>query len=315
MPVRRLLRPFVAGLIALLVSVAHADDAPSGAVLGVNVEARDAAKVPEVVPSPSAASRRPPVEGRWQPTLLPPNDLSDPPERYRNAVGGACVGMSAITHGLWASRVENATRTDIDAAAIFIRIMLPDDVLGGERRPNLPLPDKVIVDGVAQPLKSRVALVRIAEIIQHHLQPGGGTPKPPELVRKSYAEVLRYSDRIVTVSDLQRRIAAAGGRLVVGAVEFNREVTESHGHAFVLTVDAAGDVWVWDPNARMAADALGSGRLAPLKYDLVENDHFEAVHYEIELPDRTPQARRFQFLFPIETFVPRNKIPSVPGQK
>jgi len=251
-------------------------------------------------------SLREAVRGRWQPMVLPPNDLSDPPKNYPRSPGGTCVGMSAVVYALWSSAVVDGHLTARDCAARIIDNMVPGP---GGRMFNHPLPSHLLLpDGLVK-LDDRRALVALAESIQNTLQPGGGRPKSPEKIPRMYAAVRRYPDRLDRADLLKRRVRQSGGRLVVGMLDFAADRRSMSGHAAIVTLGRDGKLYVWDPNAKMAADARGSGKLAPLKLHVDGAGRLAKVDYEITLPDDRPQRRQFSLVFPITVFITDNRLP------
>src|SRR5687768_11233545 len=101
---------------------------------------------------------RVPIQGSWQPTVLPPNDLTDPPVNYPNSPGGACVGMSVVAHALWCSQVREGTLSLDEAALRMMHCVLPDRQ---NRLNNYPLLSRVQIDGQTFKLFDRRALTRI----------------------------------------------------------------------------------------------------------------------------------------------------------
>lgn len=272
-----------------------------------------------VAPFENLSSKRPRPAGVWQPTLLPPNDLTDPPVRYPNCPGGACVGMAAVVFGLWASPRSDETTSLDEAAARIIHTLVPegfgkpgDDDAGG-RFHNFQLPKKVIVDRRTFELTDREVLVPLATAIQKRLVPGGGDGKKTvEQVRAAFEEAKRLPHRMTTPADVRRELEKNGGRLVVVGLDFDPNLTETSAHAFILTLTESGRVFVWDPNADANANALAGGRPSTLRATRLPDGAIRSVVYDVDLPGGKRQTRSFRFLYPIVTFIAPRQLPPRP---
>ena len=94
-------------------------------------------------------------------------------------------------------------------------------------------------------------------------------------------------------------------------LEFDPNLTKTSAHSFILTLNDRGRVLVWDPNASMEADALGSGRPTTLRAAQFEG-RIERFVYDVQLPGGKTQTRTFRFLYPIRTFIAPNVLPPRP---
>ncbi|MGH7127916.1 MAG: hypothetical protein ACREIV_05070, partial [Planctomycetaceae bacterium] len=245
--------------------------------------------------------------GTWRPTALLPNDLSDPPRNYPHSFGGACIGMTAVTFALWAGPIEAGTLTPDQAAARVLRTLQRHR---DGRYYNYPLPSHLRIDGRPVPLLEAPALLALVETVQRNVYPEGIREKSPADVRRAYRNTRTYRPRLDTRPALLREIEENGGRLVAGLIEFNAARTEMQAHAVVFTLDARGEILVWDPNARMEADAPGSGRPVPLRIDQDDAGRIAGVSYAITLPDGSTQQRRFEFVFPLRIFIEESMVPA-----
>ncbi len=254
-------------------------------------------------------SQRPPAEGEWRPTALLPNDLTDPPKNYRRCAGGACFGMSSVTYALWLSPLKPGVMTVEDAATRVVYDMIPNQ-LG--RFDNHPLPAQVLIDGRLAPTLSRKALTRLVETVQNLVQPGGASPKTPGQIRRIYQTVQADPRRFLTVEEAKRRLESCGGRDVVGLSAFNPDLTRLEGHAVLMTLGADGNLYVWDPNAKMDRDVDGSGKLALVQTHVGSDGRLRGVSYAITLPNGERQKRFFTHVMPSSMFVSGVRLPAFP---
>lgn len=264
----------------------------------------------EIEPWSGDRARRPAAGGEWRPTLLLPNDLTDPPQNYPHCPGGACVGMTAMTNALWACPVERGWYPAKEFVRRVIHAMLPD-ARGNYSNPTLR--SQVMLNDRLLTYDDPRVLRFVVESIQRRIQPLSGKPTPVAEIRSQYREVLRVPGRLDTATELRNAVEAAGGRIVVGLLFYNRDLTAKAGHAAILTLDSNGELFVWDPNARMDSDAIGSGRLAKLDISETSDGRIREVSYQIELPDGTEQQRSFNFVFPVRSLIDPRTIPAPPA--
>ena len=251
--------------------------------------------------------RRHAALGRWQPLLLPPNDLTDPPVRYPGCSGGACLGMSAVIYGLWCSPTENTIRTLHETAAALVHNMVPDP-RGDFTTFRLPATVR-FEDGSTLPLTAPATLVRLAEHVQQKTMPGGAAERTPRQVRQLFNFLINHRGRLTTAAALREHLAAAGGRAVVALFNFTQDVTRYEGHAVILTLDRQQRILVWDPNARMTAGTPGSDRPAPVTVQHKPDGRLARLSYTITLPDGTSQQRQFTHAFKLAPLIEAATLP------
>ena len=272
------------------------------AILGIATicESLRAVERPDATRQDLRFAVRVPVQGSWQPTVLKPNDLTDPPVNYPNSPGGACVGMSVVAHALWCSQVREGTLSLDEAALRMMHCVLPDRQ---NRLNNYPLLSHVQIDGQTFKLFDQRALTRVAEVVQRTLQPGGGVTQDAAEVQRIHAALMENPDRLTTEDAFRKHLEAAGGRSVVSLVDFSSDLKTQTGHCAIFRLAADGSIQIWDPNAQMSSTALGSGRTSPVELDVTEAGQIERLRYHITLPSGQTQSREFDFATPLASFI------------
>lgn len=264
---------------------------------------------PSVTPNRGATlSLRDAPQGKWLPTLLPPNDLTDPPKNYPDSPGGTCVGICAVTYALWSSPREKGWQSPEGCAVRIIHSLLPDE---RGRFPNHPLPTHLKLGEELVALEEERALVRLAEIIQNALQPGGGLPKSRETIGQIAAMMDREPARLGTTAELNRQIDRNGGRLILILVDIAPDHSQMSGHAVIVSAEE-GRLTVWDPNSKRGAEIEGSGKTAPLEVEAVDGS-LRSVAYRATLPDGSAPMRRFRVLIPVSAVVTPDRLRKLPA--
>lgn len=276
-------------------------------ILLTNVSAdaqQPAAASPARTPFPSL---RDATTEEWKPELLLPNDLTDPPKNYPQSPGGTCVGICAVTYAMWACPKSHGYQSPEGCAVRIIHSLLKSDA---GRYPSHPLPSHIRLGTEKVPIEDPRALVRLAEIIQQALQPGGGLPKSRETILEIAGSLARDPLRLRTLSDLERLVDENGGRAVVIAAEFAPDFSRMSGHAIVVASED-GRLGAFDPNARRGANDAGGGKLAPLEID-APRGLLRSIAYSAILPDGTASTRRFTALLPVSSVATPDRLRALP---
>ncbi|MCA9115696.1 MAG: hypothetical protein KDA79_11475 [Planctomycetaceae bacterium] len=278
----------------------------NGSQQGADQQSSAAANDPLIERDSLRGPLRPVAGGVWQPRVLPPNDLSDPPEQYRNSRGGACLGMSAVVYGLWCSRIVDQELSLEQTADLLLHNMLPGR---DQRYTNYSLPARVRINGQARRLSDTATLVRLAEFIQQKTMPGGALKRSPQKVRQLFQFLSQHRGRLTTEAALRRYLEASGGRALAGLLNFTDNATRYEGHAAILMLDKRGRLLVWDPNADMSRGPAGSGQLAEVTVQNTPAGRISSLSYAIILPDGSPQRRQFSHVFEIAPLVESATLP------